>query len=209
MAISQSEAMAPDEDTGPEAGGGLEAPYSTLESRWHQMFPQLGADDMARVRRFGTPQSWRAGEKLFAIGDTGRGMYLIGSGRVRLMRRDGLGREHQITEQGAGHFLAEVGTLSGRPALVDGVAVTDTQGYVITPERLRALLVAEAELGERIMRALILRRVGLIEFGSGPVLVGHGTEPQLVALQAFLRRNGYPHTVIDIDAERDCSLLLD
>ncbi|WP_432262481.1 FAD-dependent oxidoreductase [Cupriavidus sp. TMH.W2] len=207
MAISQD--MASEADSGPEAGGGLEAPYSTLESRSHQMFPRLSADDMQRVRRFGTPQSWRAGEKLFAIGDTGRGMYLIISGSVRLIRRDGLGREHQITEQGPGHFLAEVGTLSGRPALVDGVAVTDTQGYAVTPERLRALLVAEAELGERIMRALILRRVGLIEFGSGPVLVGHGTEPQLVALQAFLRRNGYPHTVIDIDAERDCSLLLD
>ncbi|AMR81493.1 FAD-dependent oxidoreductase [Cupriavidus nantongensis] len=209
MANLQSEAVAAETEPGAEAGGGLEAPYSTLESRWHQMFPQLTADEMARVRRFGTPQSWHAGEKLFAIGQSGRGMYLVTSGRVRVMRRDGLGREHQITEQGAGHFLAEVGTLAGRPALVDGVAVTETHGYVIMPDRLRALLVAEAELGERIMRALILRRVGLIEFGSGPVLVGHGTEPRLLALQAFLRRNGYPHTVIDIDADRDCSLLLD
>ena len=41
------------------------------------------------------------------------------------------------------------------------------------PEDLRALLIAEAELGERIMRALILRRVGLIESGGGgPVIVG-------------------------------------
>lgn len=215
MAISQAEAMAAHEgeDGAPEvalgAGGGLEAPYSTLESRWHQMFPQLSADDMVRVRRFGTPQSWRAGEKLFSIGQTGRGMYLVSSGCVRIVRRDGLGRENTITEQGPGHFLAEVGTLSGRPALVDGVAVTDTDGYAIPPERLRALLVAEAELGERIMRALILRRVGLIEFGSGPVLVGHGAEPLLLSLQAFLRRNGYPHTVIDIDADHDCSCLLE
>jgi hypothetical protein len=37
--------------------------------------------------------------------------------------------------------------------------------------------VAEADLGERIMRALILRRVGLIERGGGPVLVGTGTQP--------------------------------
>ncbi|TDF66937.1 FAD-dependent oxidoreductase [Cupriavidus sp. L7L] len=216
MAISQAEAMATGATDG-EAGGagatsdgaGLEAPYSTLESRWHQMFPQLGAEDMARVKRFGTPQRWRAGEKLFSIGQTGRGMYLVTSGCVRIVRRDGLGREHTITEQGPGHFLAEVGTLSGRPALVDGVALSDTDGYAITPERLRALLVAEAELGERIMRALILRRVGLIEFGSGPVLVGHGTEPLLLALQAFLRRNGYPHTVIDMDVDGDCSLLLE
>ncbi|WP_042878140.1 FAD-dependent oxidoreductase [Cupriavidus necator] len=217
MASSQTEAMGRGaaEETGgapevaPEAGGGLEAPYSTLETRWHQMFPRLSAEDMARVRRFGTQQCWRAGEKLFAIGETGRGMYLVTSGCVRIVRRDGLGREHSITELGPGHFLAEVGTLSGRPALVDGVAVTDTEGYAITPERLRALLVAEAELGERIMRALILRRVGLIEFGSGPVLVGHGAEPLLLSLQAFLRRNGYPHSVIDMDDDNECSLLLE
>ncbi|AGW93594.1 MULTISPECIES: FAD-dependent oxidoreductase [Cupriavidus] len=217
MGISQTEAMgrgaaeaaggAP--EVAPEAGGGLEAPYSTLESRWHQMFPRLSTEDMARVRRFGTQQCWRTDEKLFAIGQTGRGMYLVTSGCVRIVRRDGLGREHSITELGPGHFLAEVGTLSGRPALVDGVAVTDTEGYAITPERLRALLVAEAELGERIMRALILRRVGLIEFGSGPVLVGHGAEPLLLSLQAFLRRNGYPHSVIDMDADDECSLLLE
>jgi hypothetical protein len=33
---------------------------------------------------------------------------------------------------------------------------------VIPPGRLRALLVAEAELGERIIRALILRRVAIL-----------------------------------------------
>src|SRR5262249_13800156 len=38
---------------------------------------------------------------------------------------------------------------------------------IISPDQLRALLIAEAELGERIMRALILRRVGLLETGAG------------------------------------------
>ena len=61
MANLQGEALAAETEPGAEAGGGLEAPYSTLESRWHQMFPQLTADEMARVRRFGTPQSWHAG----------------------------------------------------------------------------------------------------------------------------------------------------
>ena len=59
--------------------------------------------------------------------------------------------------------MGELAQLSGRPSLVDGVALTDGEAIVIPPDRLRALLVAEAELGERIMRALILRRVGLIE----------------------------------------------
>ena len=44
------------------------------------------------------------------------------------------------------------------------------------------------------MRAFILRRVGLIqEGGAGSVLVGRPDEPELVRLQGFLARNGYPY----------------
>ncbi len=205
--MAQAELTAGVEGSGTEAAASLDAPYSTLETRLHQMFPTLGAEEVARMRRFGSPQRWRAGEQLFSIGQVGRGMCVVTGGCIQILRRDGLGREHLVTDLGPGMFSAEVGTLSGRPSLVDGRALTDSEGFVIPPDRLRALLVAEAELGERIMRALILRRVGLIESGSGPVLVGHGTEPLLLGLQAFLRRNGHPYTVIDMDAERDCSCL--
>ena len=41
------------------------------------------------------------------------------------------------------------------------------EALIVPPDRLWALPIAEAELGERIMRALILRRVGLLETGAG------------------------------------------
>ena len=63
--------------------------------------------------------------------------------------------------------MGELAQLSGRPYLVDEKALTDVEAVAIPPERLRALLIAEADLGERIMRALILRRVGLIEVRRG------------------------------------------
>ncbi|WP_441622224.1 FAD-dependent oxidoreductase [Cupriavidus sp. RAF12] len=197
------------EQAGHEPVAGLEAPFSVLESRRHQMFPTLTAAEIARIRRFGEVKAWKAGEKLFSIGDTGRGMHVILTGRTQIIHRDGLGNSVPIADEGPGQFLAEVGQLSGKPALVDAVALEDVTILVVPPDRLRALLVAEADLGERIMRALILRRVGLIERGSGPVLVGKGTQPLLLALQAFLRRNGYPHKVIDIDVDHDATALLD
>ncbi|GAB3630279.1 pyridine nucleotide-disulfide oxidoreductase [Pandoraea terrae] len=79
-----------------------------------------------------------------------------------------------------------------------------------SPEGLRALLVAEAELGERIMRALILRRVALIEHGGGgPILIGCGSEPGMLGLQGFLRRNGHPHTALDAKTDQDAISLLE
>ena len=106
-------------------------------------------------------------------------------------------------------FSAEIGQLSGRIALVDGHADGDVETLLIPPERLRALLVAEADLGERIMRALILRRVTLIQEGTGgPVLIGPPTLGDMARLQNFLHRNGQPHHLLDPADEKDAADLV-
>jgi thioredoxin reductase (NADPH) len=74
---------------------------------------------------------------------------------------------------------------------------------------LRNLLIAEAELGEKILRALILRRVALIEMGAGPVIIGEETHPDVVRLQGFLARNGYPHRVLDPSKDPDAKALVE
>jgi thioredoxin reductase (NADPH) len=105
---------------------------------------------------------------------------------------------------------AEIGQLSGRPALVDARAKIDIEALLIPPEGLRRLIIAEAELGEKIMRAPILRRVALIENGAGgPVLIGPALNPDLVRLQNFLARNGYPHQVLDPDEGADARALVE
>ncbi|BCF91943.1 MULTISPECIES: FAD-dependent oxidoreductase [Paraburkholderia] len=178
-----------------------EAPFSTLSTRRHQMFPILQPEEIKRLCKFGERRNYEAGEMLFLTGTTGPGMVVVLKGSVKVYQRDGLGRELLVNEHHQGSFLAEVGQLSGKPALVDGMALEHVEALLISPERLRALIVAEAELGERIMRALILRRVGLIERGAGgPIIVGKSNDRRLVSLQGFLARNGHPHTVLD---ERD------
>jgi thioredoxin reductase (NADPH) len=185
----------------PQADVVPDAPFSSLSTRMHQMFPALTCAEIGRLRKFGEIGHWKSGELLFETGLTGAGMFVLLEGRVKIYQRDGIGREVLINEHGAGQFLAEVGQLSGRPALVNGMALGAVEALLIPPERLRALIVAEAELGERIMRALILRRVSLIEKGAGgPILIGNSNDARLVMLQGFLSRNGHPHSVID---ERD------
>src|SRR5436190_10966795 len=169
-----------------------------LASRRHQMFPELSAAEIERIRRFGKERRYAQGERLFAAGEPGPGMFVILKGSVLISQRDGLGHVAPIATQGPGQFLAEVGQLSGRHALVDGYAAEDAETILVPPGQLRALIIAEADLGERIVRALILRRVGLIEASaSGPVLIGASQSPDLLRLQTFLKRNGQPHQVVD------------
>ena len=136
-------------------------------------------------------------------------MFVVLSGHVAITQRDGLGHVTPVIDQGPGQFLAEIGQLSGRVALVDGHAEGDVETLLIPPEKLRALLVAEADLGERIMRALILRRVSLIQGGvGGPVLIGPSNSRGVVRLQGFLTRNGFPHHLLDPATERDAAEMI-
>jgi thioredoxin reductase (NADPH) len=68
---------------------------------------------------------------------------------------------------------------------------------VLDPARLRDVMVQEAELGERIMRALILRRMVLLEQNVGPVIVGRPDNRDVLRLQVFLRRNAHPYQTLD------------
>ena len=162
--------------------------------RHEQTFPTLTHHEIERMRRFGELRTFRHGEALFETGKPGPGMFVVLSGHVAITQRDGLGHVTPVIDQGPGQFLAEIGQLSGRVALVDGHAEGDVETLLIPPEQLRALLMAEADLGERIMRALILRRVSLIQGGAGgPVLIGPASLGDMARLQNFLARNGQPH----------------
>ncbi len=172
-----------------------------LSSRAHQAFPELTTEQIERMAPLGERRRWADGELLFEAGKTGPGLFVVLAGEVSVTRRDGLGNNLPVVVQGAGQFLAEVGQLSGKPAFVDGRAVGDVEALLITPESLRTLVVAEAEIGELIMRALILRRVSLIETGAGgPTLIGRAEAPEMVRISGFLTRNGQPFTMVDPSA---------
>jgi len=180
-----------------------------VASRWHQMFPVLSEAEIARVARFGIVHHYERGARLLAAGEPSPGMLVVLSGVMALSQRDGLGHLVPIVRLGRGQFSGEVAQLSGGHALVDGQAEADVEALLVPPSQLRALIIAEADLGERIVRALILRRVGLIESGaSGPVLIGRPESAELLQLQNFLRRNAHPHQVIDAAQVGEVTALL-
>src|ERR1700738_2558763 len=189
------------------SASGLE--MSTIDIRNEQMFPKLAPNEIDRLRRFGKVRHYAPGEPLFVTGNVAPGMYVLIKGSVRVTRRDPLGHSAPIVEQGPGDFVAEVGQLSGQPAFVDVHAIDDVEALLIPPENLRALMIEEPELGERIMHALILRRVALIEAGTGgPVLIGAENSPDVVRLQGFLARNAYPHQLLDPARDDDAAKLV-
>src|SRR6266852_3578993 len=182
----------------------------TLDARRAQTFPVLAPDEIARMRRFGTPCRYAAGARIYETGKPSPGMLVVLSGAIRITGRDGHGHDFPVVDHVAGAFSGELGQLSSRRSLVDAVAVGDVDALLISPEQLHALLIAEAALGEKIMRALILRRVALIETGTGgPVLIGAASAGDVARLRNFLSRNGIPHLLLDPASDPDARAFIE
>jgi thioredoxin reductase (NADPH) len=182
---------------------------SVLETRRDQMFPQLAPQEIARLKRFGEICRYPAGTLITKTGEISPGLVFVLQGEIEVTQGGAVSRRQTIIRHGPGNFHGELAQLSDRPSLVDAVAVTDVEALVVPPPRLRDVLVQEAVLGERIMRALILRRVGLLEEGqSGPVLIGPEGSVDMLRLQNFLRRNGHPHRALDSATDSCAQTLL-
>src|SRR5215510_3781697 len=144
------------------------------------------------------------------VGEVGHGLNVILSGAVDMTQRHQSGPSTPIVTYGPGAFMGELAQLAGRQALVDAHAREAVEVLLIPPERLRAMFVAEAEVGERVMRALILRRVGLLETGAGgPVIVGRSEHPDVLRLEGFLARNGHPRSKLDPETDPEAKALID
>lgn len=170
------------------------AEEASSSHRRHEIFPVLEAEEVDKVARFGEVRRFRRGALLKKAGERASGVFVLLKGRVLVQGRNGLGQPVPIADHGAGEFMGEIGQLEGVASFTDAEATEDVEAILIPTERLRALIVGEARLGERIMRALILRRAMLIDSeSSGPVLIGRPQSPELLRLQDFLRRNAVPY----------------
>lgn len=183
---------------------------SNLETRREQIFPTLTAAEMKRLQRFGPMHTYSAGMALMTAGNSSPGLLVIHSGTARVQPHDEHLRDREIVVHSTGSLVGELTSLSGSAAIFDVIAVTDVEALLISTARLRDLMVEEVDLGERVMRALILRRVALLESTiAGPVIVGRETSRDVLRLEGFLGKNGYPHRRLDPDTDACARTLLE
>ena len=187
-----------------------QASQSVFGTRFDQTFPKLDRLDIERMRRFGAVRRYAAGERIMTAGQVVPGLVVILAGSAAVTERDQLDSDKPIVTYSEGDFMGELALLAGRRALADAAAVDVVEALIIAPERLRALMIAEAELGERIMRALILRRVALLKSGTGgPIILGRADNGDVLRLQGFLRRNGHPHQLLNPETDPPAKVLIE
>ena len=173
------------------------------------MFPTLTPAQMTRLEAFGTRKPVRAGEVLAQSGEREGRIFVVVSGAIEILRA-GFSGEERVTLHTAGQFTGEMSTLRGARSLVRARVFEDGEVLVIDHDNLRRLVQTDANLSEMLMRAFILRRVGLIETDSSDViLIGSRHSADTLRLRQFLGRNGQPYHNVDIDTDPDVQGLLE
>ncbi len=181
---------------------------STLDART-QAFPVLTSAQIDRIRPLGRLRTVQHGEILFKPEDVGVPFFVLLSGAMEIVQ-PALDGERPVATHDAGEFTGEITMISGQRCLVLGRVTEPGEFLELSGEALRSLVAKDAELGEILLRAFILRRLELISHGLGNViLMGSRHSAQTLQLREFLARNGHPYTYVDLDTDATSQELLD
>lgn len=185
------------------------AAVSLLEARREQALPKLTAAQIARLEKHGTKRRTRANEVLAEPGERHRDFLVVLSGTVEILRPSMTG-DALIVVHTPGDFVGEISTLRGTASYVRVRVREPGEVLAIDNAHLHAIVTSDAELSELLMRAFILRRVGLLSSGEGGIaLVGSRYSADTLRIQQFLSRNSVPHTNVDVETDSNVQALLD
>ena len=179
-------------------------------ARKAQTFPRLSEEMAARIVAYGTQERLPKGTLVFARGERSVDFFFVLQGDIEIFDFDEDGQPNVLTVHGERQFTGELDLFNDRQILVSGRTGVDSRVVRIKRPDFRRLVSGEPDIGEIIMRAFILRRVGLIRHTrGGVVLIGPGHRGDTLRLQRFLTRNGYPHRLLDTEVDPDAGGFLD
>jgi len=178
-------------------------------SRIEQIFPKLTPAQISRIAARGHIHSTVGGEVLFEQGHSAAPFFVIISGELEVVRPS-VPVETLVIAYEPGQFTGEVSTLAGRRSLFRVRATKPGKVIELDRQQMLSLIQTDAELGEILMRAFILRRVELIAAGVGDVvLVGSTYSASTHRIKEFLMRNGQPYSYMDLERDPDVQNLVD
>lgn len=184
-----------------------------ISSGLHEMpgdaFPLLPIDMLERIAPYGREHRLDGGEFLYRVGDRKVDFFVVMEGSVDILEKDGRGGHTLVATHEANEFTGELDHLSGRSVLFCAKTTAPTRVLRVDHQRFRELVSAEPDIGDTILRALILRRARLLEFAEGgTVVVGSCRSGDTLRIQTFLERNGYPYRCIDTDQHEEAESAL-
>lgn len=162
-----------------------------------------------RIAPYGSEELLPKGTLILERGQRGVDFFLVLQGEIEIYNFDCDRQEVVLMVHGANQFTGELNLFNDQEILVSGRARVESRVVRVKRGDFRRLIVGEPDIGEIIIRAFILRRIGLIRHDQGGVvLVGPGHGAATTRIQSFLTRNGYPHRLLDTEVDDEAASFL-
>src|SRR5262252_6500251 len=173
------------------------------------MFPTLTGAQIARIAAHGVTRPITRGEVLIESGQKNAPFFVVKTGEIEVVRPSALG-DLLLAVVTAQRFTGDISMILGRPALMRLRVSESGEVVQLTRDEMHALIQADAEMSEVLMKALIYRRIELVAQGIGDaLLIGSAHSASTLRIRAFLTRNGHPFKYLDLDHDADVRNLLD
>jgi thioredoxin reductase (NADPH) len=162
-------------------------------------YTKLSPDQLERAARSGIQKTYVSTTDLYHQGERGADLYIILAGAIQTFWSDPFSGEEYFLTLEPGEFSGELNLLNERETLIGARAVAGSSVLKIPRGRLREFLIAEPDICEIIVKAIVHRRQFLVQLGAGGLaLVVDGESGEAGRLARFLTANMYPFRLIDL-----------
>jgi len=117
-------------------------------------FQNVPRAELGRLFQALSLRTYQAGETLFNEGDTGRALFILEWGQIRISRRLPSGEDHEIALLAPGDYFGEMSLMDHMPRTASATAVTGSRVYLLYKTELDNLLRRAPQAGAAIMAHL-------------------------------------------------------
>jgi thioredoxin reductase (NADPH) len=174
----------------------------------HGAYPRLTEEHIKALEAVGERRATARGDVLLREGERSTEFFVLVSGQA-IVVSDYFGPDPKVIRvHGPGRFLGELSLVIGQIEFVTTAINVPGEVVAVPVDRLRELARNDADFGDLVLRAYLVRRSMLIGEGAGLRIIGSRFSPDTHRLRDFAARNRLPHRFIDVEEDSYAEHLL-
>lgn len=121
------------------------------------LFSGLKERELKSLAEFCVDRLFEKGQTLVKQGDSGLGLYVLVSGKVKIVKTTSSGEKLEIAVLGPGDFFGEMTVLDSSPRSADVIAIEDTKCLLLTAWEFKARLEEHPEMALKVLPVVVKR----------------------------------------------------
>ncbi len=171
------------------------------DQRRRDSWPETSDEVREIFLEYGERAKFPKGHAFSEVGDEAHQFVFVIEGEIDVLDRL---EDHVVGRVSAGHFVGELGLLTGQHTFLAAVAKTEVEVITLTRDQLLELIHSVPEVAQLVIGAFAARREMLIANEEGGLrIVGSLADPTTARLVEFTSRNGIPYKFIDREETKD------